>query len=290
MGIYKRLSVKLLGDLADRTEGTFSYIKPYLMAANISVLLKTWVSMMFLTTILAYLISLSFTLGLLLFLGVESLTLFYYSLFIPIMVTSLTFLVFYTYPMQKAKSLKKSIENNLPFAMIHMNAISSSGIPPEFMFQLLSKFREYGEISNQAGMIVRNMNVFGMSSVNAINNVARRTSSEAFKHILTGISSTIEKGGNLNNYLKEMADKSLFNYRLDREKYVKTLSTYADIYTAVLIAAPLILISVFVMMSILGGDIFGLSTRDAIIIMIWIVIPALNIIFLTFIHVTRSST
>jgi archaellum biogenesis protein FlaJ (TadC family) len=135
-------------------------------------------------------------------------------------------------------------------------------------------------------MIVRNIRTFGSSSIAAMKNVASQTPSKQLKEILMGISSTIETGGNLSAYLREMSEKALFDYRIKREKYIKTLSTYADIYTALLVAAPLFLLSTMAIMSIIGGDIMGLSTSQIVTIMTWLLLPVMNTAFLTFIHIT----
>jgi archaellum biogenesis protein FlaJ (TadC family) len=167
-----------------------------------------------------------------------------------------------------------------------MNAIVSSGIPPEHMFDMLTDFEEYGDISTNARMIVRNVRTFGMSSNNAITSVAKKTPSQSFRQVLMGIATTIEKGGNLEEYIKSMSDKALFEYGIKRDKYLKTLSTYADIYTALLVAAPLMMLAVLGVMGIIGGQVLGLSIGDLILLITFLVLPALNISFLAFIHMT----
>ncbi len=281
---YKKLSIGLFGKVVDRYLSGFESLKPHIRGANMNYLLKAWVSIILMTTTITYVVALvSFiTFGLMFIL--DFVTFLYYVIFAPVLVASLSFMVMYIYPIQKAKSVKKSIDENLPFALIHMNSIVSSGIPPEFMFELLSGFKEYGEISKQASIIVRNIKTFGMSSINAINHVAQRTSSPMFKEILSGISSTIEKGGNLPSFLNTMSEKTLFEYRMKREQYNKTLSMLSDVYTAVLIAAPLMMLTALVMMNLIGGDFFGLAIPDVIALMTWIVIPGLNVAFLAFIH------
>lgn len=283
---YKRLSVRLFGNLARKSAMYFSSLKPHLAGANINVLLDTWVAMIYLGTLMVYLVSLAGVLAASSFILFDPMTFLYMVLFVPIMAASMFFLFLYIYPVQKSSKIRNSIDNNLPFALAHMNAIASSGIPPEFMFDLLTGFKEYGEISRQAGLVVRNIKTFGMSSVNAIADVARRTPSPSFKQVLMGIQSTIEKGGNLTAYLEEMSNRALFEYRIKRENYAKTLSTYADFYAAVLITAPIMMIVVLGVMSIIGGDVMGFAATDLIFLMTWLLIPLVNIVFIAFLHVT----
>ncbi len=167
-----------------------------------------------------------------------------------------------------------------------MAAIASSGIPTEFMFELLTGFKEYGEISEDSKLIMRNMKTFGMSSVDSLKDIAERTPSQDFREILLGIVSTVESGGNIVEYLREMADKALFSYRIKREKYLKTLSTYADIYTALLVAAPLMMLSLLATMSIIGGSVMGLTINELMLLITWVILPVLNVGFLIFVHTT----
>lgn len=284
--LYKKIAVGFFGGIVDKYIEYFKGLKPKLLGANIQILLKTWACIILLTIVVSFLFSALIIMVLFWVFAFE------FGLFImllasvPVMIAVFVFFIFYIYPVQRAERIKNSIETNLPFALAHINAIASSGIPPEYMFELLTEFKEYGEISKQAKLIVRNIRTFGMSSVSAINNVAERTPSLAFKQVLTGISTTIEKGGNLVSYINDMSEKSLFDYRIKREKYLKTLSTYADIYTALLVAAPLMMLSILGIMSIIGGTVLGLGINELIIMITWVILPALNISFLAFVHVT----
>jgi flagellar protein FlaJ len=283
---YRSLSVKVFGSMAEHSENSFRSLRPQLRGAGINMLLKTYVSIIYMTTILVYLAALGIVAALLPLLIDDLVMFIYYIMFVPILSASFAFMLLFIYPSQRYKSAKKSIENNLPFALIHMDSITSSGIPMEFMFELLGNLKEYGEVSRQARLVVRNIKTFGMSSVSAIEDVAKKTPSPALKQVLTGISSSITKGGNLSGFLKEMSEKNLFEYRLKREQYVKTLSTFADIYTAVMIAAPLMMLSVLVMMNLIGGDVMGMTIPGAISLMTYVAVPVMNIAFLAFIHMS----
>lgn len=282
--LYKRLSVAFFGSFAE-SQG-FKKLDTQLEAAGMHILTKTYASIILLSTILIFLLSLITVLtGLALF-QVTGIAFIVFAVTIPIFAALASFAFLFYYPAQRAQSVKKSLENDLPFALAHLSAIASSGISPEHMFELITGFKEYKNISKQASLIVRNIRTFGMSSVSAINNVAETTPSPEFKQILSGISFNIEKGGNLVEYIKQMADKALFDYRIKREKYMKTLSTYADIYAALLVAAPLMMLAVLGILAVIGGEVLGLSIPELITILTFLVLPGLNIAFIMFIHLT----
>jgi flagellar protein FlaJ len=168
-----------------------------------------------------------------------------------------------------------------------MAAIASSGVPPSTMFRLLTGFEEYGEISKEAKKIVRNIDVFGQDITTALREVSNKTPSLPFKDFLEGVATTIDTGGNLQAFLRQQAEKALFEYRIRREKYLETLSTYADFYTAVLIAAPLFLVAILAVMNMIGGKLWGMEIETAMWLGISILMPIVNLVFLAFIHFTQ---
>jgi len=194
---------------------------------------------------------------------------------------------YHSYPFQLLESKKKNIESNLPFAINYMSAVAESGVPPYIMFKLITGAKEYGEISKEAEKVIRNTNVFGMDITRAIKEVADNSPSETFRKFMYGIISSIETGGDLNLYLKTSAQEALFNYRLKREKYLSALSTYADFYTAILIAAPLFFISILSVMSLIGGKVLGMEISSAMKLGVYVFIPILNMMFLLFLQLTQ---
>ncbi len=209
-------------------------------------------------------------------------------LIFPTLIFLIIFTLGYIYPFQRVTTKRQSINTNLPFAINHMAAIASSGVPPEKAFEMMAQFKEYGAVSTESRNLVRQINVFGKDILNAIRFTAARTPSKELKELLYGILSIIETGGNMKDYLNEMAQLALFNYQLARKKYIETLSTYADIYTAILIAAPLFLVSILAVMNIVpGSDLGGLTIEEFMKIGVYVVIPGLNIGFLLFISYTQ---
>ncbi|RLJ07569.1 MAG: hypothetical protein DRP12_01970 [Candidatus Aenigmatarchaeota archaeon] len=285
-GFYQKLAITLFDPISRRFEPSFQPLKPHLRGSGLDINLRTWISISLLTVLLVYTFTFLSIEVLNIFLLLEPFTYFYFLAFIPILTSAFSFVLLYIYPIEKAKSIQKSLDTNLPFALAHMSAIASSGIPPEFMFEMLSEFKEYGEISRYAKMIVNNMHVLGMSSVNAIKHAARRSPSKLFKYMLLGIASTMEKGGNLVEYLKVMSEKALFEYRIRREAYLKTLSTYADLYTGLLVAAPLMILATLAVMAIVGGEILGMTIGDLMNFITWVLLPFMNLAFLLFVHIT----
>ena len=265
-----------------------SSLKEALGKTGTNILFEIYVGRMFFFSFLAFVLPISIIPPVLHFIfNYELLFSFVTGLLVGCMAFSLTLAVHYLYPIQKVSSRKNSLEANMTFALNHMSAIASSGVPPFVVFKLLTNVKEYGEVMEEAKRITRNVEVFGMDLLSAIKNVAERTPSEEFRQFLYGITSTVETGGDLKSYLENSASNALFEYRLKRQRYLQILSTYADFYTAVLIAAPLFFVSVLAVMALIGGDIFGMPITVAMRLGVFIFMPLMNIIFLMFVHYTQ---
>lgn len=286
--MYKKC-VRLLGKWgAKNFSRYFGSLKEEVTKSNLSILYEIYMGRMIFFTVVSFFASLA---------GIT--LLFLYMVQVPFVfalasgiigsVTTafMALFLFYSYPFHQLTTKKNSIESNLPFATSHMAAIAASGVPPFVVFKLLMNVKEYGEISHEFQRIVRNIDVFGMDIISAVKNVADRTPSPQFRQFLYGIVSTITGGGDLKIYLEDAGKDALFDYRLKREKYLQTLSTYADFYTAVLIAAPLFFVSILSIMSLIGGQVLGLSIPTAMRLGIYALIPAMNVAFLLFIHYTQ---
>lgn len=196
--------------------------------------------------------------------------------------------IFHSLPFQAIGEKAASINSNLPFAVNHMSAIASAGVSPYIMFKLVSEIKEYKEVSNQFKKIVRNVDTFGMDLSTAIQEVANRSPSESLAQLLHSIVSTIEGGGDLSEFLKSESRQQMLEYKLRRKKYLSLLQTYADFYTALLVAAPMFIISLLVVLAMISkGGIMGMSIDTVMTIAIYGVIPILNLLFIAFLEMTQ---
>src|SRR3989344_4321582 len=135
-------------------KGYFKKLARELQRANIDILFQSYVAMIFMTLILSTIFSIFISLFLLFFdvnMGAPFIT--FYSgdylirlsqvVGIILLVPLVVFLVLYYYPSGERKSLEKRINQELPFAVIHMSAISGSGIQPSEIFRIIGLSKEY---------------------------------------------------------------------------------------------------------------------------------------------------
>ncbi|MFH1064211.1 MAG: type II secretion system F family protein [Candidatus Woesearchaeota archaeon] len=279
----KRMSLFLL----DQFPEFFKDLYHALRLANIKILSNTYVNMMVLGTIASWFGGLIFF-GMFFFasaLPIEQI--FFRTVMMSVLSGLAGFAGFYAYPYSKLKQRRRSINTNLPFAINHMAAVSSSGVAPAKMFKMISESKEYGEFSAEIEKIVNYVDIFGYDLLTALKSVAATSPSFAFKDFLEGMVSTTQTGGDLKSYFSQKAEEAMLNYKMERQEYTETIATYSDIYTGILIAAPLFFVAALSLVSLLGGKVGGMSVNTIIVIGTYMVIPFMNVAFLTFLELTQ---
>ena len=205
-----------------------------LTLANIRILSKSYISMMLFSTAISFPIITA--------IAFIALLKIWLALLIGIGSSVLTFFIFLKYPSYEKSTRSKLIRQEMVFALIHMSAVASSGATPIKIFKLLSDSKEYKHLQPEFERILNYINVFGYNLTTSLKAVAGSTASSEFRELLYGLASTIETGGGIKEYLNSKADDALINYRLDQQKYLEIIATYSEIYTGILIAAPLLFI------------------------------------------------
>ncbi len=254
------------------------------LTVEMELLSRSYVSMIILFTILALPGSFLFFLALNFAFNLSILTI----ILISILCTVLTALGFYFYPSSLIGGKSKKIKLELPFALVHMSAVAGSGAQPLSIFELIAGSNEYPELRKEIKKIMNYVNLFGYNLSTALRNVANTTASPELKELLFGMVSTVETGGDLKEYLKEKAADSLNVYRLDRKKQVEALATFSEIYTSLLIAAPLLLLVTLAIINSIGGKIGGFDVK----ILAWVgvagALPLLNVGFMFFVTASQK--
>jgi flagellar protein FlaJ len=268
----------------------FNDLALLLRLGDVKILSKTYISIMLFSSILAgfgfYFLFLVYTFAS----GGNILLGLIKGIPLSFLVLLVTPVVFYFYPYLSIGNRKKAIKNDLPFVIIHMAAISGSGASPSSIFNLILNSGEYKGLEGEIRKIVNYVNLFGYDLSTALKAVSMSTPSQDFKDLLTGIIASTESGGDLRAYLSGKSIDALNTYRLERKKYVESLATYSDMYTGILIAAPLLFMTTLAIINVIGGNIGSLSVKTISVFGTYFAIPLLNIVFIIFLAMIQPET
>ena len=278
---YARISNKLFRNYSEKLTPQFDELSKDLKKANIRFLLSSYLSMAIMSTALAFLIGFLFF-GVLLFINLNNWRFF----MIPFGLAGLAMAAFYLYPSSEANSVQKKISQELPFATIHMAAIAGSNIEPTKIFKIITKSSEYPNIGKEIRKIITQIDIYGYDLVTSLKNVAARTSNKKLSELFSGIATNINTGGALKNYLEKKSEDFLIDYKLERQKYKDLAGTFMDVYISILIAAPLILMMMFIVMNVAGLGMGGLSITTLLILSV-VGVVIINIIFIIVLNIKQ---
>jgi flagellar protein FlaJ len=192
-----------------------------------------------------------------------------------------TVIGFYMYPVYHADKHKRDLEDELPFTTGYMAILANAGVSPEKIFHSLSNLNQPLAASIEAKEVIKNINLFGLDVISALEKVSSRTPSEKFRDTLEGIISTIHTGGNLSGFLREKFKTAMKLKKLSLKKYSDTLSVLSEVYVALLLTGPLLLVIMVSVMSVLGGGGVGILSPDLLLsLLTYLLIPVCAVIFL----------
>ncbi|MBI4174181.1 MAG: type II secretion system F family protein [Candidatus Aenigmarchaeota archaeon] len=282
---YVELSYRLFGGVVRHVKPNFLDIKDELRQANISYTLEEYLSIALFTTAITFFLEaamLSFIFGLL----VSPALAVILALTLSLTISGILFFLFYSYPTTASKSRGNKIKKVLPFSVSYMATIARSNVPPITIFKTLSEFKEYGELSKEAENIVRDVELFGMTTSAAIKKQAKITPSKEFRDLLFGVNTMVTSGGNLGSYLKDKANELMGDYRRRIRKYSQDLSLYVEMYLTLIITGSIFFI---VLSSIISTISAGLGTIMVQTFVVFALLPLLSIGFIILIRATSPT-
>jgi len=278
---YVGFSNRFFRNFAEKLSPKFDSLSRDLKKANIRFLLSSYLAMMIMSSVIAFGIGMIVFVILMLF----SLSNWIFIL-LPFGFVGLALAGFYFYPANEADTVQKNISYELPFATIHMSAIAGSNIEPVKILKIIAASTEYPNVGNEIRKVVTQIEIYGYDLVTALKNVSARVSNKRLSELFSGLATNISTGGALKNYLEKKSESFLTDYRLERQKYSALAGTFMDVYISILIAAPLVLMMMFIVMDVAGLGLGGLDIMTLLMLSV-VAIVIVNIIFIIVINMKQ---
>jgi flagellar protein FlaJ len=296
--LYVKIASSLFYDksMSMIKKGKFYMLRRDLIRANMEFVPANYISLIFFTTIVSFFAAILVTVFFLFFslaasppfivsvedgLGARFLKVFWILFAVPAGVI----LLGYFYPSMEKKSVESKINQELPFATIHMSSISNSMIEPSKIFSIIISTGEYPHLEKEFTKVFNEVNIYGYDLVTALREMAFNCPSRKLAELYNGMATTITSGGNLPEFFDKRAQALLFDHRIQMEKNSKAAETFMDIYISVVIAAPMILMLLLVMMKLSG---LGISLSTGMITLVMSLgVSALNVLFLFFLQLKQ---
>ncbi|MFH0808590.1 MAG: type II secretion system F family protein [archaeon] len=275
---YAGFSNNVFMKFSDSLTPKFDSLSKDLKRANIHFLLSIYLSMAIMSMVIAGVVGFSIF-GILMVFSLSN----WIFVVLPFGLIGFVLAGFYFYPASEASNVQKNISYELPFATIHMSAIAGSNIGPVKIFKIIAASGEYPSIGAELKKVITQVEVYGYDLVTALKNVALNLPNKRLAELFSGLATNIATGGALKNYLEKKSENFLMDYRLERQKYSDLAGTFMDVYISILIAAPLVLMMMFIVMNVAGLGMGGLNITQLLMISIFVIV-VVNIIFIVVIN------
>jgi flagellar protein FlaJ len=186
------------------------------------------------------------------------------------------FLLFILYPRVKSWERKGKIDGYLPYAISWMSFMATTGVIPYLIFRKLAETEEFfGEVSQEAKLVVKDVELLGSDFISALRRLATVTPSPNLRTFIQGAITNTLSGGEMGTYFISKAQESMEDNRKKFTDFINTLGLISEVYIIGLVAAPLLVIVMFAAMMMMGG-----TSPMILMVIIYGVIPLGSMLFL----------
>ncbi|MDH5481965.1 MAG: type II secretion system F family protein [Candidatus Bathyarchaeota archaeon] len=272
-------SFRLFGSTAPSFLKNVFEFKDYLERAKIKIYPETYVSLMFFIAALTVPVP------------IISLVILYLYGFLPIIfLIPLPFYVmigFLLIPMSRASERASNLEREMPFAAAYISVMASGGIAPYTSFKRLAEVELMPAMSGEAREIIKDVEIFGIDPLTAIENAAKKNPLDVFKDFLSGYASTVIIGGDIGHFLERKAE-DIFKTRALRVKAAaERLGMLLETFIIVMVLMSLCFYILFSVESIYS---IGITMYSGIILYTYLFTPMLSLMFIYLAHSMQPKT
>ena len=193
------------------------------------------------------------------------------------------------YPSIRAKSLAFKIDRILPYTVEYMAALATGGVSIEALLKRVAEVEDEPAIKNVFNYALKQMRLFNVDPATSLLDAAKRSPSMHLRTLLEGLSTVISSSGEISGYLSDFARKLVELRRNTLRRILTSMGYISEIYVAIVVVGPAILITILLVISMLGYSLFGLDPAMITMLTTFIGIPILAAVVLIMMDKTLSS-
>jgi archaeal flagellar protein FlaJ len=275
-------SFRLFGKAAPSLLKRGVKLEGYLERSKIKIYPETYVSLMLLAATLTIPVSVAGIVVVLLTGFLPFLVLVPMPLFVAI--------GFILVPMSRSGERASNLEREMPFASAYISVMASGGIAPYTSFKRLSEVKLLPVMRNEAREIIKDVEIFGVDPLTAIENAAKKNPLDIFKDFLSGYASTVIIGGDIRHFLERKAE-DIFKARALRVKAAaERLGMLLETFIIVNVMMSLCFYIMFSVQNIGVGGSAGGGDITTILLYTFGLSPMLSLMFVYLAHSMQPKT
>jgi flagellar protein FlaJ len=176
----------------------------------------------------------------------------------------------------------------MPFAAAYISVMASGGIAPYTSFKRLAQVELMPAMKVEAREIIKDVEIFGVDPLTAIQNAAKKNPLDIFKDFLSGYSSTVIIGGDIGHFLERKAEDIFKARALRVQAAAERLGMLLETFIIVNVMMSLCFYIMFSVENIgVGG---GSGSTSMIILYTYVLSPMLSMMFVYLAHSMQPKT
>jgi len=186
----------------------------------------------------------------------------------------------------RANARARQIDESVARTVAFFYALSRSGMAfPEIMRSLARNRSVYGETAEEVAVAVKSMDYAGLDMLSAIERLAERTPSQTFGEFSDNLASVLQSGQSIPAYLDDQYERYREDAEAQQEAFLELLATLAEAYVSVFVVAPLLFITILVIMGLMAlGD-----TLPLLRVIAYVAVPLANVGFIVYLDSITES-
>ncbi len=192
------------------------------------------------------------------------------------------------YLQNEIENKKRDIDKQIPYALAFMSILASSGATPLDIIRRISR-EEYGQISNEFRKVLFRVDILGEDVVTAMNGLTQNTPSDLFRDICVDMTNIIYGGGGLKSYLETKSKELMAIRRQTYKEFVESLAVFGEGYLGGVVMTITLAVLGIVISGALGIEFGPFKPADMFNVLVYVLIPVINIVFLQMLSVKYST-
>jgi flagellar protein FlaJ len=272
-------SFRVFGKYATTSLSKVFPVRESLEKGNIKIFPATYVSLMLFAALLTSPVSI---IGAIIFLVTGMLP--------ALVLVPLPFFViigFMLIPKSKASDRAQNLDREMPFAAAYISVMSSGGIAPYTSFKRLSDVDLMPAMRVESREIIKDVELFGVDPLSALEHAAKKTPLEGFKDFLGGYASTVIIGGDIVHFLERKAEDIFKGRALKVKAAAERLGMLLETFIIVMVMMSLCFYILFSVQQIsMGSGVSDGGTGDfsGILMYTFMFTPMLSMLFIYLAH------
>jgi len=168
---------------------------------------------------------------------------------------------------------KDQLDRELPFTLSELSVIASTGASPIRLIRRMAQRDHDPALTGEFKRIVYKTDIQGKDLITALAETAKESASPSVREAFWDLANMIHQGGNLDEYLRSKSDSVLQLKRLIQKQFIERLSTFLDMYVAlVLVGVLMIAVGAFLINSF-GQTAAGLDAGQLLQLLTFGLVP-----------------